>query len=68
MPVEQLSPLKETFCPMEKEEMLKAALAIVRFYREIASPLAQKHGVHYSQGLERVMMDRLQKLQDVNLA
>ena len=64
MPVAQLSALKETFCPMEKEELLKAVVAIVRFYREIAPPLAQKHGVHYSRELERVMMDRLQKLQD----
>jgi predicted nucleotidyltransferase len=63
MPVEELSALKEIFCPMEKEEMLKASLAIVRFYREIAPPLAQKHGVHYPQGLERVMLDRLQRLQ-----
>lgn len=63
MPVEQLSALKETFGPMEKAEMLKAGLAIVRFYREIAPPLAQRHGIHYSQELERLMLDRLQKLQ-----
>jgi hypothetical protein len=64
MPVEQLSALKETFCPMEKEAMLRAALVIVRFYLEIAPALAQKHEVPYSHSLERVMMDRLKRLQD----
>ena len=64
MPVEQLSALKETFGPMEKESMLRAVLVIVRFYLEIAPALAQKHEVHYSHGLERVMVDRLQRLQD----
>ena len=64
MPVEQLSALKETFCPMEKESMLAAALVIVRFYLEIAPALAQKHEVPYSHSLERVMMDRLKRLQD----
>ena len=64
MPVEQLAPLKETFGPMKKAELLKRVLAIVRFYLDIAPPLAQKHGVKYSHDLERVMLDRLQKLQD----
>jgi predicted nucleotidyltransferase len=64
MSVEQLSPLKETFCAMEKDAMLEAGLAIVRFYREIAPALAQKHSVRYPQGLERVMMDRLRKLEE----
>ena len=68
MPVEQLSALKETFGPMEKAEMLKAGLAIVRFYREIAPPLAQQHGIHYSHELERLMLDRLQKLQEAQSA
>ena len=63
MPVEPLSALKETFHPMEKEEMLESSLAIVRFYLEIAPPLAQKHGVKYSHDLERVMLDRLQRMQ-----
>lgn len=68
MPVEQLSALKETFCPIEKEKMLTAVLAIVGFYREIAPALAKMHGIHYSQQLERLMLQRLQKLQDAYLA
>lgn len=64
MPVEPLSALKETFHPMGKEEMLESGLALVRFYLEIAPPLAQKHGLKYSHDLERVMLSRLQRLQD----
>jgi predicted nucleotidyltransferase len=67
MPVEQLAALEETFCYLEKEEMLNAALTIVRFYLEVAPPLAQLHGIQYSHGLERVMLDRLQKLQNASL-
>jgi len=63
MPVEQLSDLRETFCPMEKEAMLKAVITIVHFYQELAPSLADQHGIEYSKGLERVMLDRLQKLQ-----
>jgi predicted nucleotidyltransferase len=68
MPVEKLAPLKETFSPMQKEKMLTAVLAIVGFYLEIAPALAQMHGIHYSHQLERVMLDRLQKLQGASLA
>lgn len=63
MPVEQLSALRATFCPMEKGAMLKAVMTIVHFYQELAPPLAHEHGIKYPQGLERVMMDRLQKLE-----
>jgi len=64
MPVEKLSPLKETFGTLDREQILKAVHVIVRFYREVAPALAQEHGVQYSQALERVMLERLQKLQD----
>jgi predicted nucleotidyltransferase len=64
MPVEQLAALQETFPPLEKQAILKAGLAIFRFYRDIAPSLAQMHGIHYSHELERVMMKRLQ---DANL-
>jgi predicted nucleotidyltransferase len=64
MPVEQLAALRETFGPMEKGAMLNAVLAIVHFYQELAPSLAHEHGLKYPQDLERVMMDRLQKLQE----
>jgi len=62
MSVEQLAPLRETFCPMEKEAMVKACLSIIRFYQEIAPPLAELHGLHHSRDLERLMMDRFRNL------
>jgi predicted nucleotidyltransferase len=68
MPVEQLSALQETFGPLEKEEILQAGLILVRFYLDVAPALAQAHGLQYSHGLERVMLDRLRKLQDSPLA
>jgi predicted nucleotidyltransferase len=67
MALDQLVALQATFCPLEKEALLNAGLAIVRFYQEIAPPLAKMHGVHYSHELERVMMNRLQKLQEAYL-
>ena len=64
LPVELLSALTETFCPFEKDEILQAGLILVRFYLDVAPALAQLHGIQYSHGLERVMLDRLKKLQD----
>jgi len=62
VPAEQLSPLRETFCRMEKEAMLKAGMALVQFYRELAKPLAEEHEITYPEKLEQVMIDRLEKL------
>jgi predicted nucleotidyltransferase len=63
MPVEQLSPLQNTFCPMEKGAILTSAFVLVDFYRELATSLAQAHGITYPEALEKVMIERLQKLQ-----
>ena len=60
--VEQLAPLQATFCPMERGAMLQAALVIVRFYQELAPPLARAHGISYPADLARVMVDRLDRL------
>ena len=62
IPIEQLSSLQSTCCPMEQGAMLQAALVIVRFYQELAPPLAQAHGITYPADLERVMYDRLEQL------
>ena len=62
IPVEQLAPLQATFCPMERGAMLQAAIVIVRFYQELAPPLARAHGIPYTIELERVMYDRLEQL------
>jgi predicted nucleotidyltransferase len=62
IPVEQLAPLQATFCPLERDAMLQAALVIVRFYQELAPPLARAHGIAYTSDLERVMCARLEQL------
>lgn len=62
LPVEQLSSLQTTFPPLEQSAMLQAALVIVDFFKELAPLLAQAHGIPYPDGLERVMVARLEKL------
>ena len=62
LPVEQLSPLQATFCPLERGAMLQAALVIVRFYRELAPVLARTHGIPYPDRLDAVMYERLGRL------
>jgi len=64
MPVEQLSALRETFCPMEKGAMINAVMVIVQFYQELVPSLAHEHGIKYPQDLEHVMMNRLQNLEE----
>ena len=68
LPVEQLSSLQATFCPLEPGAMLQAALVIVRFYRKLAPLLARTHGITYPADLERVMYGRLKKLCDACLS
>ena len=62
MPVEQLSPLQDTFCPLEKDAMLTSAFMILNYYRELATALAKEHGISYPAALENVMAERLTKL------
>jgi predicted nucleotidyltransferase len=64
MPVEQLAPLQDTFCPMEKDAMLASADAIVDFYRESARSLAPAHEIIYPDALEKVMVKRLKAIRE----
>ena len=57
--VEQLAPLQATCCPLERGAMLQDALVIVRFYQELAPPLARAHGITYPADLDQVTSDRL---------
>jgi len=68
LPVEQLSPLQATYCPLEQGAMLQTALVILRFYQELAPPLARAHGIAYPSGLERVIVDRLEQLHAMRLS
>ncbi len=62
VPVEQLAPLQASFCPMERDAMLRAALTIVRFYQELAPSVAEAHGIPYPADLAGVMSRRLDQL------
>lgn len=59
---EDLTPLMSTYPPLEREAMLWAARTILQYYRELAQPLAQAHGLDYPAALERVMVGRMEKL------
>jgi len=62
MNVEALAPLAATFCPMEKNAMLKAVQVIIQFYTVTAQQLAQAHAVPYPTDLAAVMLKRLERL------
>ena len=66
--LKQLAPLQASFCPMERDAMLQAALTIVRFYQELAPSLAQAHGIPYPADLARVMSGRLELLRNAYLS
>ena len=68
LPVEQLSSLQATCCPLEPRAMLQAALVIVHCYQEVAPPLARTHGIPYPVALDRVMSARLEELCDARLS
>jgi len=67
LPAEQLAPLQATCCPLEPGALLQSALIIVRFYRDMAQPLAQTHDLAYPAELDRVMVERLEKLGQAGL-
>jgi predicted nucleotidyltransferase len=62
VPVSELVALQATFCPMERDAMLKAALDIVSFFRGHAPHAAGAYGSEYPAELERLMCDRLDEL------
>lgn len=62
VPLERLAPLEASCCGLERVTMLQAAFVIVRYFRELAVPLAHQHGIAYPAALERVMMARLEGL------
>ena len=64
MPVEKLSPLQTTFCPIERNAMLDAAQVIFSFYVETARSLARVYNIPYPESLENVMHIRLKNLQE----
>jgi predicted nucleotidyltransferase len=68
LPIEQLLPLQVTYCPMEYEAMLQAALVIFRFYQDVAPTLAKAYGLTYQADLEQMMISQLEELNDASLS
>jgi predicted nucleotidyltransferase len=62
IPVSELSALRATFCPMERQAMLRAARDVVGFFRDRAPRAAEAHGLEYPADLARLMSDRLDDL------
>jgi len=62
VPVSELAALQPTFCSVERDAMLKAALDTVSFFREHAPRVARAYGSEYPAELERLMSDRLDEL------
>jgi hypothetical protein len=47
---------------MDENAMLESAFVIVRFFRDLATDLASTHGIIYPERLDKVMMEKLEKL------
>lgn len=62
LPVQELSPLRPTFCSMEYGPMLRAVLGICRFYQDVAPSLAEAHNLTYQTDLELMMINQLKEL------
>lgn len=62
LPVEELSPLQTTFCAMEYDAMVQAALVLCRFYQDVAPSLAETYHLTYQTDLERMMIGQLEAL------
>lgn len=59
-----LSPIAETFVPLERGALLRAARVLVRFYAEKAPGVAEANGATYPLELEELMVKRLDDLAD----
>lgn len=62
LPVEQLAELRATFGPMERSHLMAACETLVKFYKEQAISLAEAHRLAYPDQLERVMLERLERV------
>lgn len=60
--VSELEALEPTFCPMEHDAMLRAALQVVRFFREHAPRVAEANGCVFPSELERLISRHLEEL------
>lgn len=62
IPGSELASLRTTFCPMERQAMLRAAQELVRFFRSHAPRVAEAHKTAYPEALAHIMSERLDQL------
>jgi predicted nucleotidyltransferase len=62
VPISALGALRSTYCPIERDAMLQAALRIVAFFRERAPRIAEANGVVYPGQLAQLKSTRLEEL------
>lgn len=62
LPAASLAALQSTFCPPERDALLRSVFVLLRSYQAAAPELAQTHGLVYPAGLERVLVSRLETL------
>jgi predicted nucleotidyltransferase len=62
LPAQELRLLEASCPPLERGAMVDAARVLVDLYRQLAPPLATDHGIEYPDGLERVVLRRLDEL------
>jgi hypothetical protein len=62
VPAVELRPLETTCAGLDAGDMIRAARVLINYYRQVAPPLAARHGIEYPEGLERVTMARFERL------
>ena len=62
VPAEDLRPLAATCATLDAGDMLRAARELIAYYRQVAPPLAARQGIEYPEGLERVVLARLERI------
>jgi predicted nucleotidyltransferase len=62
LPVEQLAPLRATFCALEPAALLAAGQHVFAFYQALAPRLATAYGLSYPAGLAPIFQARLAAL------
>lgn len=63
-PVERITSLVNTYCPMEYDEMYQASVKLCEFYKEIAPRMAKRYDLKYQVDLERMFINQLKGLEN----
>ncbi len=57
-----LEALSPTYCSLQAADMLQSVVLLIRIYQDLAQSLAERHGIDYPEELERLMLQRWEKL------